>query len=102
MAVPYLSDENLRQHADDFQKEFNLPKHLPVPIDRIAEFGFGIDIIPIPGIERAFDVVGFISRDLTEIRVDERVYKFQEARYRFTVAHELSHAILHRDVFQKR
>lgn len=51
--------------------------------------------------QRTYDIVGFISKDLTEIRVDEAVYQTQEARYRFTIAHELSHAILHAEILKK-
>lgn len=100
MNVRFIEKDKLRQAAQSFQKEFNLPKHVPTPIENIAEFGFEIDIIPIPGLERAFDIVGFISKDLTEIRVDEHVYHHQQGRYRFTLAHELSHAYLHRTIFE--
>ncbi len=100
MAIRFIKDGEFRQIAADFQRDYNLPGNLPVPIDRIAEFGFGIDIIPLPGLERAYDIVGFISKDLSEIRVDEYVYLNQESRFRFTIAHELSHAILHAEIFQ--
>lgn len=64
----------------------------------------GIDIAPIPGLT---DVLGmrdgveaFVHSDLTQITVDLRAYERQTNRYRFSIAHELGHIILHRDVFQ--
>jgi Zn-dependent peptidase ImmA (M78 family) len=73
----------------------------PVPIEQIVEFGFEMDIIPMPGFHRNYDVDAFISTDLTEIRVDQAVYEAKNKnRYRFSLAHELSHRILHESVFR--
>jgi Zn-dependent peptidase ImmA (M78 family) len=72
-----------------------------VPIEKIVEFRFGIDIVPVPGLHSQFDIDSYITSDLKEIRVDEFVYKDRETRYRFSLAHELSHSILHQDVFKE-
>ena len=42
---------------------------------------------------------GFISGDLTCIRVDQFVLEKRVNRYRFTLAHELGHWYLHRDLY---
>jgi len=44
-------------------------------------------------------VDGFISGDLTCIRVDQFVLEKRVNRYRFTLAHELGHWYLHRDLY---
>ncbi len=58
--------------------------------------------MPVPGLKEAFEIVGFTSSDLSEITVDEYVYKSQANRYRFTLAHEAGHVVLHADLFKQQ
>jgi Zn-dependent peptidase ImmA (M78 family) len=55
----------------------------------------------MPGLHRNFDIDAYITADLNEIRVDEGVYSSRENRYRFSLAHELAHRVLHADVFKQ-
>jgi Zn-dependent peptidase ImmA (M78 family) len=55
----------------------------------------------MPGLQTNFDTAAYITSDLTEIRVDQSVYETRENRYRFSLAHELAHKILHAEVFQQ-
>jgi Zn-dependent peptidase ImmA (M78 family) len=45
-------------------------------------------------------VDGFISGDLKTITVDEFVYESRLGRYRFTLAHELAHAVHHKRTYK--
>ena len=54
-----------------------------------------------PRIASRLDVVAFITKDMTEIRVDEYVYMNRLTRYRFSLAHELAHRILHPDLWKE-
>jgi len=99
--APFISDETLRREAEAFTEKYNPSRIIPVPIDVIAERDFDIDIVPLPGIQDNFDTVAFISRDLTTIYVDEYILQKRENRYRFSVAHELAHRVLHADVFRQ-
>jgi Zn-dependent peptidase ImmA (M78 family) len=45
------------------------------------------------------EVDGFISSDLTCITVDQFVLERRLSRYRFTLAHELGHWYLHRELY---
>ncbi len=96
---PVLSYADLRRRAGDFLRTHNSTATLPVPIEEIIELRLGMDIIPIPGLHAAFEVDGFISSDLKSITVDEFVYQQRPTRYRFTLAHELAHAVLHRRIY---
>ncbi len=98
--VPRFSCEELRKRADRFLRTYNPRGTVPVPIEEIAEFEFGIDIVPLPGLHQGFEIDGFISSDLSTISVDEFVYESRPGRYRFTLAHELAHAVLHRKVYE--
>lgn len=99
--VPHHSYEQLRRRANDFLRTYHAKGTIPVPIEEIIEFTFRFDIVPVPGLHKSFEVDGFISSDLRTITVDEFVYESRPGRYRFTLAHELGHAILHKRVFQK-
>ncbi len=99
--APYLPYEKLREIAASFLAEHNPSGTVPVPIEHIVEFHFGIDIVPTPGLHDHFDIDSYPTSDLTEIHVDEWVYLRHEPRYRFSLAHELSHVLIHRDVFEQ-
>jgi Zn-dependent peptidase ImmA (M78 family) len=99
--APYFSKDELRRRAESFLSEYNPDGTIPVPIERIVESHFGIDIVPMPGLQTAFDVVAFITKDLKGIWVDEYVYLNRSARYRFSLAHELAHRLLHPDLWRQ-
>lgn len=97
---PVLSYDDLRRRAEDFLQTYHPTGGIPVPIEEIVEFRFKIDIIPVPGLHEAFEVDGFISSDLKEITVDSFMYEHRPGRYRFTLAHEIGHVVLHRRIFE--
>ena len=99
--APYFSDSDIRRRADEFLKDHNRQRRIPVPIETIVEVSYRIDIVPMPGLQKAFDVVAFISKDLSEIRVDDFVFANRPNRYRFSLAHELGHRVLHADVWEQ-
>ena len=98
--APFLQYDDLRVRAEDFLSQYHLQRTIPVPIEAIIELQFGMDIVPMPGLGH-FDVVAYVSQDMNEIRVDEFVQRERPARYRFCLAHELSHKLLHADVFRE-
>lgn len=97
--APYLPYDRIREEAEAFFTRYHPNRTIPVPIDLIVERDFGMDIITLPGLQENFDTVAFISRDLTAIYVDEHVFQSRENRYRFSIAHELGHRILHSETF---
>jgi hypothetical protein len=97
--APFLPVEKLREVADTFLGKYNSSGTIPVPIEQIVEFDFQIDIVPTPGLHDYFDIDSYPSSDLTEFHVDESIYKHQPKRYRFSLAHELSHLLVHGDIF---
>jgi hypothetical protein len=98
--IPDLTWSDLRVAADGFLQKMSPENRIPVPIEEIAELRLGMDIIPIPGLMRHFEIDGFISSDFLSVTVDDDIYRNHQARYRFTLAHELAHSVLHRELYQ--
>ena len=100
LSIPHLTYNQLRAAAEAFLKRYHPSKKVPVPIEQMIEFQMGLDIVPLPGLLEAYDVDGFTSSDLSEISVDQFVYEHRPTRYRFTLAHEVGHVVLHADLFK--
>lgn len=101
ISVPVLNYDDIRVYAKKFLSKYNPSQKVPVPIEEIMEINFKIDIIPIPGLQQVLEIDGFTSSNLKEISVDEWMYKNRVNRYRFTLAHEIGHVILHKNIYDK-
>ena len=94
----------IRKLAEDFRTIYvDPPDKIPVPIEEIVEFGLGLEIVPKDRLKSTIDVDGFLSNDLKTIYIDGKIYsdKRYSNRLRFTLAHEVSHYILHEDIIKK-
>jgi Zn-dependent peptidase ImmA (M78 family) len=98
ISVPHLSYDQIRTKADNFLARYNPSKKIPVPIEEIVEFDLGLNIIPLPGLQKAYDIVAFTSSDFKSINVDKFVLEnTRQGRYRFSLAHEVGHYLLHQE-----
>jgi len=97
--VPYIGYERIRASADEFLARYHPSRTVPIPIEEIVEFALKINIVPIPGLQKTLETDGFISSDFGTISVDQFVLEERERRYRFTLAHEIGHLWLHKEVF---
>lgn len=97
--VKRLSYDDLRREAGDFLEKYNPDGSLPVPIEEITEFNLKLDVVPVSGLQKHFDTDAFLSNDLKTITVDQYIFDAVETRYRFSLAHEISHLLLHADFF---
>lgn len=100
--VPIYGYDDIRKKANEFLGEYNKTNSVPVPIEEIIEFKFGINIVPALGLQRDFGVEGFTSSDMKNIYVDEIVYGNIVTRYRFTLAHEIGHCYLHHSLYSSQ
>ena len=101
LEVPIISYDYIKSTANAFSKEHHPSREIPIPIEEIIEFQMKKDIIPLPGLHQGFEIDGFTSSDLASIYVDEFVYTSRPGRYRFTLAHEAGHIVLHKEIYQK-
>ncbi|NWF54371.1 MAG: ImmA/IrrE family metallo-endopeptidase [Syntrophaceae bacterium] len=99
--IQYLSYQQISQRAEEFLLTYHSSKALPVPVEEIVEFKLGVDIVPIPNLQKDFEIEGFTSSDLKAIYVDQFILSERPARYRFTLAHEIGHIVLHKRIFKE-
>ena len=100
---PSLSDEQIEAKAAEFRQEavaaLGLLHVIEVPVEQIAELYLGYQLDFVESIEEfPDDVIGGIDFDTKVILVNASI-ESHIGRYCFTIAHELGHHILHRDLF---
>jgi len=97
--APFLKYKQIQSIVSKFSKRYNPDNVIPVPVEEILDNSLKINIISVPSL-RDNGVDAHLSCDLTDIYVDEYIYCKQYRRYRFILAHELAHIILHSDIFK--
>lgn len=100
LRIPYLSYEDIGKISFEFLGAHELDQQVPVDVEAILEFILDVGIIPTPGYQQNHSIEGSLSLDMRTIYVDEHVYRAVETRYRFTLAHELGHIVLHKNIFK--
>lgn len=97
----WFEDYEMREEARIFLDEFWSEGTAPVDIEQIADVRAGLDIVPMRGIFRAYEINGFLSNDMKSVFVDEEIAGGATLhRYRFTLAHELGHWYLHEPLYE--
>lgn len=95
LGVRYLEYAEIASVANSFLRDRQLIS-IPINIEWIIESVYRTDIIPLPSLQIAFFIEGFSTPSFSAIYVDDYVWKSNENRYRFTLAHELGHELMHR------
>ena len=93
---PYISYSEIGKRADLFLREHHPLFEIPIPVEEIIELNLGLNIFPFPRLYKDHGLNGFLSRDLSTIHVDEIQYNQFNEKYRYTLAHELGHYVLHK------
>jgi len=96
----HVPPQRLEALAQEFLKKYNPNEDLPVPIEEIVEFDLGLNIVPLPNLKKDLDVEGFLSLSRREISVDQGQLEGYETRFRFTLAHEVGHMLLHSRLYE--
>jgi hypothetical protein len=99
--APFNPKERIWQVADRLRAEHPAGRELPVRILDLAEFDLGLELIPVDGLREQMDIEALLMGNLKSVLVDKRAFMNPrlEYRLRFSVAHEIGHLILHRDVY---
>ena len=95
----YMTFDEIQDYVDGFLSEFYPAGDIPIPIEEIIDLQMGLNIVPDPELRDVFGSEGFLSNDLQSIWVDEYAANHYDSRFRFTLAHEIGHLVLHRDFY---
>lgn len=98
--IPYLGRDEIVQRAETLLDEC-WDGDFPIDVEAICDY-LGIAIVPVQGLREELEVEAYMAVDFKTIYVDSSRYLDGGARYRFSVAHELGHYILHREFFSSR
>jgi hypothetical protein len=101
LRIPEKPYKELEGIAERFLVEHHSEGTIPVPVEEIIEFGLRLNIIPMPGLRKHFDIDGFVSRDLREISVDQYIQETLPNYYRYVLAHELAHVLIHNEIVEQ-
>lgn len=92
---------NIRSLSENFLREYHPKLSIPTPIEEIAELQLNIKLNTVINLKQKFDIDGFIHSNFKEITIDDYVFNTYEERTRFTIAHEIGHSILHKNIYNK-
>lgn len=96
----YIKNNQLEGIANKTLSDNGLGGDLPVDIELLCDL-LGVKTLIVPNLYKDFSVDAYITDDCSVIVVDEHSFFKQEERARFTIAHELSHCILHKDFLEQ-
>ena len=100
VAVPFLNGLTIKKQADLFREKF-WNKSIQVEIENIIDLRLKLDVIPVNGLLKLCDTDALITSNWKSIYVDYE--KYLDDRYknrlRFSLAHEIGHFILHKDIY---
>ncbi len=98
--VTFFENELIKKEADLFRKK-TWDSSIPVNIEKIIAVKLKIDVVPSPGLEKRCDIDALITSNWKYIYVDNDRYsddRYQN-RLRFSLAHEMGHFVLHKDLW---
>lgn len=99
ISAPILSYSVIKKQAEIFLDKNHKERTIPTPIDEIIELKLGIKLNAVSGLKEKFDIDGFINSRCDEITMDSSVFEKYLERTRFTLAHEIGHMILYKEIY---
>lgn len=100
--VPFIDREEIKNRADGFRALW-WGESLPVDVENIIEIKLKISLIPTPNLRESCDIDAVSSANLKTIHVDHDMFvdDRQKNRLRFSLAHELGHYVLHKNIYNQ-
>jgi Zn-dependent peptidase ImmA (M78 family) len=100
--LPWIKRVEIERQAAEFLQQRHEPCTIPVPIELLIE-RMGVDICPLPSLRDRLGLDALTALDRRIIYVDEEYSNTprMEFRFRFTLAHELAHMVLHESLFDQ-
>ncbi|NOQ22897.1 MAG: ImmA/IrrE family metallo-endopeptidase [Candidatus Aegiribacteria sp.] len=101
MYLPWLENETIDDKANGLLNRLGRDDEIPIDIEMIIEDDLNIEIIPVTNMQQDLDIEGFTLANWSSIYIDEHVYTNCENRARATLAHEVGHFELHKDILNQ-
>jgi Zn-dependent peptidase ImmA (M78 family) len=98
ITAPYLNNVTIGEKVELFREKF-WNDAVPVEIEDIIELKLNIGIFPVPGFLRLADMDALITSTFKYIYVDNNEYLNGHNRLRFSLAHEVGHFVLHKEIY---
>jgi len=101
--APFLPPEKIKKEADIFLDKYHPTRNPPIPIEYIAESKLRMEIVPIPNLRTRTGIESMLLSDLKTIVLDEYLLDIYSNgnRYRYSLAHEIAHLFLHREIVKE-
>lgn len=101
LATERLSYADIRKRATSFLRDHGGVDSLPVDIEKIVDVGLGVDIVPMVDLLDELKGECCLASDLSTIWIDSAIYHHPiPHRCRSTLAHEVGHVVLHKEIFE--
>jgi hypothetical protein len=99
--APRMKDEDIWKEADAFRDKY-AKGVIPVGIEDIVEFDLGIEVRPLYGLRVELSTDSYLAQSRKVIFMDRQVYDARgiPVRYRYSLAHEVGHYVLHEQLSQ--
>jgi hypothetical protein len=101
--APFIDQQEIWRRADDFRSRFWPSNQIPIQVLEIVEFELDLEVRPISRLKEDNDIDALLLGNWETIVVDQAQYMDDRYanRLRFSLAHELGHYVLHREVFEQ-
>jgi hypothetical protein len=101
--APFLPPDKIEIIVNRFLQKYWQQNIIPVDIYKIAEYGLGLEIIPVSNLFRTSGVEAFLLGDGASVHIDFEQFNndYYENRLRFSVAHEIGHKVLHENLYNR-
>jgi Zn-dependent peptidase ImmA (M78 family) len=100
IVAPYLNNVTIGEKVEIFRKNFGSDA-IPIEIEDIIELKLNIEVIPVPGFLKLTNMDALITSNWKSVYVDYNEY-LDDRRYnrlRFSLAHEIGHFVMHKEVY---
>lgn len=100
---PFMEVDEIKGKVADFRSRFARCQHYPVDIETLIEQDLGITIDFMKELRSSVGTDAYITSDFRIMYVDNHEYmddRFSK-RLHFSMAHELSHLVLHRELYSR-
>lgn len=99
--APWIPFDQIKQKADEFRKKYWGSDIVPVDILFLAEEKLNLNFVPIKNFKMNNDFEALLYDGGKSIAVDESEYMDDRYlnRIRYSVAHEIAHLVLHKDLY---